>query len=261
MAPEQRIPGGVGSKLREARERRGISIRQIADTTKISTAFLEALERNDIKRLPGGIFSRSFVRTYAVEVGLPPEEIIQEFVAQFPNDPVSAGRPAAEQHDDNENVESDRRLAAAVLKLVAISLPIAAIVLYFGLSGRRAAPKPPAPAAYGADPGGMSATSGTSAAGGPADARPDDHFVVGVGATARSFVTAAVDGQHAIERELQPGEHVEFTVRREIVLTAADAGAVGLTLDGALAKPLGKAGDAATVRLNTENFKDYLVKR
>ena len=55
-----------GGKLRQAREARGISFRQIAASTKISVAALEALERNDVSKLPGGIFSRSFVRSYAV---------------------------------------------------------------------------------------------------------------------------------------------------------------------------------------------------
>ena len=57
--------GDVGAMLREARERRGLSLRQIANSTKIAMMTLEALERNDIARLPGGIFSRSFVRAYA----------------------------------------------------------------------------------------------------------------------------------------------------------------------------------------------------
>jgi len=53
-----RSPGDFGRSLREARERRGVSLRQIANATKISMITLEALERNDIARLPGGIFSR-----------------------------------------------------------------------------------------------------------------------------------------------------------------------------------------------------------
>ena len=44
---------------------------------------LEALERNDISRLPGGIFSRAFVRSYAIEVGLDPEATIQDSSRSF----------------------------------------------------------------------------------------------------------------------------------------------------------------------------------
>ena len=70
--PSERSSGGFGARLRDARERRGMSLRQIANTTKIAVSVLEALERNDISKLPGGIFCRAFVRSYASEVGLDP---------------------------------------------------------------------------------------------------------------------------------------------------------------------------------------------
>src|ERR1700674_97064 len=106
-----RAAGDFGSKLREARERRGLSLRQIANATKISMITLEALERNDIARLPGGIFSRAFVRSYALEVCLAPETTIQKLMGQFPHDSVTAGHPTSSQVEDHEAVESDRRSA------------------------------------------------------------------------------------------------------------------------------------------------------
>src|SRR4051794_41577966 len=134
--PLERRSTGFGGRLRDARERRGISLRQIANATKISVAVLEALERNDISRLPGGIFSRAFVRSYAVEVGLDPETTIQEFIAQFPNDSVTAGHPTSDQIEDHEAVESERRTAGTFLWLAVLSLPIAGAVVYFATSGR-----------------------------------------------------------------------------------------------------------------------------
>src|SRR6266702_706801 len=131
-----RVTGDFGRKLRDARERRGVPLRQIANTTKISVSVLEALERNDISRLPGGIFSRAFVRSYAVEIGLDPEETIQEFIAQFPHDSVTVGHPTSAQIEDNEAVESDRRTASTFLRLILISVPIAALVIYLSASGR-----------------------------------------------------------------------------------------------------------------------------
>ena len=81
-----RTPDDFGSRLRDTRERRGVSLRQIANATKISVSVLEALERNDISRLPGGIFGRAFVRSYATEVGLDPEETIRQFLEEFPQE-------------------------------------------------------------------------------------------------------------------------------------------------------------------------------
>lgn len=132
MAAE-RTAGGVGGRLRAARERRGASMRQIAEKTKIPVSALEALERNDISRLPGGIFSRAFVRSYAEAVGLDPDETIDDFAAQFPSDSAAVGHSRYEPIEDNQALESDRRTAATFLWLIAISVPLAVVVLYFTL--------------------------------------------------------------------------------------------------------------------------------
>src|SRR5712692_3512049 len=110
-------PGGFGSRLRETRERKGITLRQIANATKISVGALEALERNDISRLPGGIFSRAFVRSYASQVGLDPEETVQDFIGEFPHDSITAGHPRSSSIEDNEALESDRQTASTFLRL------------------------------------------------------------------------------------------------------------------------------------------------
>lgn len=128
--------GNFGAKLRTARERKGVSLRQIATRTKISMAVLEALERNDIARLPGGIFSRAFVRSYAHEVGLDPETTIQEFLSQFPHDSVTAGHPRSHPVEDTEMFESDRRVASSLLWMLIISIPLAVAVLYFSMSDK-----------------------------------------------------------------------------------------------------------------------------
>lgn len=75
--------GDLGARLKEAREAKGVALRDIATATKISVVTLEALERNDFARLPGGIFSRAFVRAYALAVGLEPEGAVNEFLAEF----------------------------------------------------------------------------------------------------------------------------------------------------------------------------------
>src|SRR5687767_6473266 len=95
-----------GMKMKRLREERGVSLRQIADATKISVSVLDALERNDISRLPGGIYSRAFVRSYALEVGLDPEKTVREFLVQFPHDSVTAGSPHAPRQDDGPDAGS-----------------------------------------------------------------------------------------------------------------------------------------------------------
>lgn len=124
-----------GIRMRRLREERGVSLRQIANATKISVSALEALERNDISRLPGGIFSRAFVRSYAIEVGLDPEQTVRDFLIQFPHDSVTAGSPHAPPMDDGPRRRSGGR-TKAVIALVAISVLIG-VVLFLTLSFRQ----------------------------------------------------------------------------------------------------------------------------
>lgn len=121
-----------GARLREARERRGLSLREIADATKISARSLEALERNDIARLPGGIFSRAFVRAYADHVGLDPEDTISEFMASFPDDSVTQGHPRTRDKSILDELEQDSRASRwpAVKWLAVIGVVVAVLLTY-----------------------------------------------------------------------------------------------------------------------------------
>jgi cytoskeletal protein RodZ len=272
--PSERTSGSFGARLRDARERRGVSLRQIADATKISVAVLEALERNDISKLPGGIFGRAFVRNYAIEVGLDPEATIVDFITQFPNDSVVAGHPTSDQVDDNVAVESERRTAGTFLWLVVVSVPIVAGLLYFATIGRRAASEPVRPAA-GSSPSELVAAAPSPApvleppAASPVAAAPlpvgappaGDQLTIALTAKRPCWVSATVDGQKSLERLLQPGEQQIVTVRREMVLTVGDASAIAVQFNGADGRPLGNAGEVVTARFNLMNYKDYLRVR
>jgi cytoskeletal protein RodZ len=116
-----------GTRMRRAREARGVSLRQIADTTKQSVRALEALERNDISLLPGGIFSRALVRSYALEIGADPEQTVREFIAQFPHDSVTIGTPHEPPDFDSD---AGRRRWAAVLVVLVLAIALGAGALY-----------------------------------------------------------------------------------------------------------------------------------
>src|SRR5437764_9402768 len=68
-----------GEELRREREIRGISLKEIADATKISKRFLDAIERNDHKTLPAPVFTRGFVREYARYLGLNSDEMVNRY--------------------------------------------------------------------------------------------------------------------------------------------------------------------------------------
>jgi transcriptional regulator with XRE-family HTH domain len=74
-----------GAWLQRERERREITLRAIADRTKIGTGRLQALERGDVSRWPGGIYRRSFIRAYAEAIGLDVDLVLANFERLFPD--------------------------------------------------------------------------------------------------------------------------------------------------------------------------------
>jgi len=73
------MAASIGEQLRLAREERGIGLREICEQTRISIHYLEAIEANDYKRLPGGIFTRSFIKAYAKCVGYDEREAVEGY--------------------------------------------------------------------------------------------------------------------------------------------------------------------------------------
>jgi cytoskeletal protein RodZ len=133
MEPDRSIDFGL--RMKRLREERGIALRDIADTTKISVSALEALERNDMSRLPGGIFSRGFIRAYAEQIGVDPEVTVREFIARFPNDSVGDGIPYASSGDLGAAART-RRSNRRLLLIAMIVLAVVAVGAVFLLTRR-----------------------------------------------------------------------------------------------------------------------------
>lgn len=84
-----------GTQLREERETRGIGLEAISEATKIGTRHLQALESGQFDRLPGGVFNKGIVRSYARAVGLDEEVWVDRF--------MSAYRGSGQLKDDDAN--------------------------------------------------------------------------------------------------------------------------------------------------------------
>src|SRR5919197_3414398 len=74
----------LGTWLRRERERRGVTLSQISEQTKLSVAILEGLEADDLSRWPGGIFRRAYSRCYATAVGLDPDLVVRRVEETHP---------------------------------------------------------------------------------------------------------------------------------------------------------------------------------
>jgi cytoskeleton protein RodZ len=133
-----------GENLRREREMRGVSLEEISSATKISLRFLEAIEREDFSKLPGGIFSRSFIRSYARYLGLDEERVVAEYqLAAQPQVEFDLHRMAAGKSNSRRSTARTPLIAT----LVALVLLAASYVLFrfSPRTGETPAPSPTTP--------------------------------------------------------------------------------------------------------------------
>ena len=73
----------LGGRLKRQRERAGVTLERISQSTKVPVALFAGLESGDCSRWPAGLFARAYVRSYAEAIGLNADETVEEFAAAF----------------------------------------------------------------------------------------------------------------------------------------------------------------------------------
>src|SRR5262245_52306562 len=99
---------GLGELLRRARERRGLTLQQVASETKISKRHLEALERDDLTAGPQGFYRRAAIRAFAQAVRLDPNVALAALQREL--EQASVPEPPAEKPPADEAMFSRRRV-------------------------------------------------------------------------------------------------------------------------------------------------------
>ncbi len=121
----------IGEQLRLAREERGIGLREISDQTRISIHYLEAIETNDYKRLPGGIFNRSFVKAYAKCVGYDEKKALEGYTLFLREQGESTDEVATTPHQSK--VYTDTPATRSPVLTVALAILILAVLTFLAL--------------------------------------------------------------------------------------------------------------------------------
>jgi cytoskeleton protein RodZ len=258
----------VGTTLRTARERLGLSQGALAARTKISPALLDALERNAFDRLPRGIVGRGFLRAYAREVGLDPEEIVRQYLEESAPPAASGSPPRVAPPGSRPAPELDRPSPGRALGgyLLLAVLVVAGFVYV--------ATRPDTPPAAGDRPDAtdelapatVEPTTGSPAGTGDAPAGPDARTVADVSLlrveivpTGPCWVEVRADGQLRIYRLMQAGEREVLDVRDVLSIRVGDPAMFGYTVNGRPGRPLGRPGIPTTVTLTPGTWESFLA--
>jgi len=221
-----------GETLRRERELRGVSLREIADATKISVRFLQALEQDRVEILPGGMFRRAFVREYARFLGLDAERLVTEFVHAHRSEGAEAEAAAP------RGPQSGPHHGAWVLAVFAIVLLPLLGAKVWRERARVAAPAV-APAVQ------VERVYATPAPPPSEDTPRDvnDGIALTLSAKERCWVAVRADGRTVLDRVLSEGESQTVQAQGEIVLSVGNAGGISFSVDDRPGLPLGRSGE------------------
>ena len=286
----ERLMGSFGERMQRERHKRGITLDAVSQTTKIGTHTLEALEKDEFDKLPGGIFNKGFVREYARFLGMNEEQVLKEFieVAGDPEQPL----PDPPVPRRPEIPQPKQRLPWGGIA----TLAVCAIALLFGgwkASGlvRRAAEARwshvHSTRRLAMAPAESAATNGTSShaseqsSGTPAMHQPEnvatatlqpasqttttpapeltsaagatrpERFVILVKARQPAWVSITADGQPVLEGVLKRKKKVR--AYSQVVLKTKNAGALAVARNGKPLPPLGEQDQETTVTFTSDS--------
>jgi cytoskeletal protein RodZ len=255
----------IGAELRAAREAKGLSIRTVAERTRVQPRMLAAIELNNVAAIPPRPFGRGFVRAFAKEVDLDPDRIVTSYFSQFPSTPIP-NPPVPKRHI--ESADEITRPPSQWTGLITAAAILIAVVTTAVVVGRRNGPPSEVNAVgtTGAAPAAQTAAPATTRADVPAvppekpavapAAQSGAPLRLAFNVSRQCWVAASVDGTRVLYRIVEPGERQTLDAQREIAIRFGDAGAVAWTINGREGASLGASGAVRDLNITPQNHSE-----
>lgn len=273
----------LGAKLRETRERKGLSLEEISMRTKIRQSYLEAIENDRLESIPGGFFSRSFARQYAEALGVendldallraatpaPGLDVKLEKLTDYRSPNKSLILPGGNEEEGTEfyheaaflkERQSNTGWMIAAAMLACLSLGYLAwsqkpeLLTSLIPSRTVAVAETPAAAAAPAVASAVEAKAEQTPAPVP-EAAPKAPVVVEVKALEPTWLRLTADGRQTFDGTMSVGETRTFRVDETAILLTGNAGGLDVVYNGKPVGPVGPSGRVRTVVFTPESYE------
>ena len=271
-----------GASFKKARESHGVSLNQIAIETRISTRFLLAIDNEDFRLLPGGIFNRGFIRTYAQRVGLNPEQAVADYErlaqATEPDVLLRSAEPSPNATPRSFYIVS----AGALVLLIAAFYIFTRSTNTVSVTASRPAVETAQPVvkttarvAQRPEPERTeSITVPVPEANEPAVATPatapsppalvlreptpvgGETLALELEVHELTWIKVSTDGTAVLNRELQPGTTRRYTAQTSIDVVVGNAGGLTMKVNDKTVRPLGRSGQVRSLTITPNNLAD-----
>lgn len=237
-------------ELKAARERRGLSLRDIFEATRVSLVNLEAVEKSDFERLPPPVYARAFIRKYARAVGIDENPLLKNYERYLEGlKPRGVDTVVRKPWP-----EKGRRYQFLFLSLAAVI--VAGILVYtlflYDQYGKAVLPAPPAesiPAEEKTAPPEQAAPVTAETDGPPVATAAEEKRRLVIEARETTWVRITADRDPPFQVLLKPGDRIERTASDYFQLDIGNAGGIELILEGKSLGSPGKRGQVVHLRL------------
>lgn len=192
------VETGIGATLREARTRRKIDLAEVEAATKIRVRYLQAIENEEWDALPGGAYTRGFIRTYANELGLDGERLAEDYRRR--TSPAGAERVPRRVEPVPSGSRGERRGPSSRAVALGVGAVLVVVLILVGLLGGGSDdPAAPEPQRSG------SPAAGGGGGGQKKSAAAPQRVEVALTATAEVWVCLVrADGKAMVDGEILP---------------------------------------------------------
>jgi len=236
----------IGDVLRNTRQVKGISLREVEEATKIRQRYLEALENSDYEQIPGRVYALGFLRNYARFLGLDAQELIERFKAEYP---VKEDlQPVEEIGSSIHGLASRKKNLLLLILGVFIFLWSVNWLYNFCQSYFSESPAPST-----TEPGLVTEPQPDNQQEPVAPVPRIEGVEVTIKATGDCWTDVVIDGTSSFAGTLRAGDEKVFQGQEEIKITLGSAGVVELTVNGQGWPFLGKPGDVVRVTFKPDS--------
>jgi cytoskeletal protein RodZ len=233
-------------------------LQEVEEATRIRLKYLSAFENGDYGELPPPVYARGLLRTYALFLGLDPQEALELYAQEAPPAQTAQRGPTFMAQPLSRRRRLDGELLASLVIFLAIVAALAWVVRDYVVP---LVQEPDIFATPVEAPTGVTAGGTQTAPAAPTVRVPPTHTAVPAGAptvAARQIelritliggttVQVRVDGQVAFEGPLSPGDSRTWVAQQAVALRAEDGSAVSVTVNGRDEGPLGGPGQAVNL--------------
>ncbi len=249
----------LGQDLKRERELRGISLQEIADSTRISLRFLQAVEEDRLDIIPGQFFIRAILRSYARSVGLDEHQVLNKYQEKMMFEEQLEYREAR-RRTTPPRLQRPKR--ALVWALGSVVLAGVAGLLYLFVFSSPDSGRVPIKSPVRTEP--EAVASAPPAANPQLSQEPASKeqrsLDLNFSFLEDTWIQVSADGQMICDGIKKTGESLQVKAEKEVILSTGNAGGMSLTINGENAKPLGPRGAVRKdIAITLDNYREYLL--